>query len=73
MGEEYKIKAQPTTIKFCSRASVKIKDSFFTLEYGEERKLPETDYDLEKEIQDLTIHCNTVVDNQIQDIINSQI
>ena len=32
-----------TAIKATSRASVKIHDSFYTIEYGEERSIDETD------------------------------
>lgn len=57
------------TIHFISRASVKINDSFFTVEYGEDRELsPEDNY--EEEVQKLMDTCNANVDNQILDIKN---
>lgn len=57
------------TIKAISRASVKIKDSFYTFEYGEERSLDETDNidDAKKELWD---SCNSEVDAQIEDVVN---
>ena len=59
-----------TTIKAISRASVKIKDSFYTVEYGEERSLDEND-NVEEERDKLWIACNGEVDNQLEDILNS--
>lgn len=54
-------------IHFISRASVKIGDSFFTVEYGEDRELsPEDNY--EEEVQHLMDDCNANVDNQILEI-----
>lgn len=59
-----------TTIKATSRASVKIHDSFYTIEYGEERSLDETD-NVEEEREALWQDCNGEVDKQIEDILNS--
>ena len=59
-----------TTIKATSRASVKIHDSFYTIEYGEERSLDETD-DIEEERAALWQTCNGEVDQQLEDILNS--
>ena len=66
----YVPKAKPKIIKFISRASIKIKDSFYTMEYGEERQIDnfdEVNIDLEK--QALIDDCNKVVDDQLQEII----
>jgi hypothetical protein len=57
------------TIHFISRASVKIKDSFYTFEYGEDREIEDGD-DLEQEKQNLIADCNQVVDDQIQEVID---
>ena len=57
------------TIHFISRASVKIKDSFYTFEYGEDRDIAEGD-NLEQEKQNLVADCNRVVDDQIQEIVD---
>lgn len=65
--------AKTTTIRATSRASVKIGESYYTVEYQEERLLPDTDIDdaqLAEERAVLWDVCNTEVDNQIRDIIN---
>ena len=59
-----------TTIKAISRASVKIKDSFYTVEYGEERSLDDTD-NIDEEREKLWIACNGEIDNQLEDIVQS--
>lgn len=56
-------------IHFISRASVKIGDSFFTVEYGEDRELQDGD-NYDEEVQSLIDTCNNNVDNQILDIKN---
>ena len=61
-------KAIVTVIKAISRASVKIGDSFYTLEYGEERTVPE-DADLTEERKALWDTCNSEVDLQIEDVL----
>ncbi|MDD7450483.1 MAG: hypothetical protein PUK76_05495 [Treponema sp.] len=51
---------------------MKIRDNYFTVEYAEERTIPELpDIDMDKERQILWDEVNCVVDNQIQDIINT--
>ena len=68
--QKYMPKAKITTIKYSSRASIKVKDSFYTMEYGEERQIDnfdEVNIDLEK--QALIDDCNKVVDDQLQEII----
>ena len=59
-----------TTIKAISRASVKIKDSFYTVEYGEERSLEDGD-NIEEEREKLWDTCNGEIDRQLEDIVNS--
>lgn len=54
-------------IHFTSRASVKINDSFFTVEYGEDRALDPSD-NYQEEVQRLIDDCNAQVDNQILEI-----
>lgn len=58
------------TIKAISRASVKIRDSFYTVEYGEERSIEEGD-NIEEERERLWDTCNNEIDNQLEDIIKS--
>ena len=63
-------KAITTSIRITSRASVKVKDNFYTVEYCEERSIPE-DADIEEERQALWDTCNGEVDGQIEDILKS--
>ena len=58
------------TIKAISRASVKIRESFYTVEYGEERSIEEGD-NIEEERERLWDTCNNEIDNQLEDIIKS--
>lgn len=67
----YTPKARPTVIKFSSRASTKIKDQYYTIEYGEERQIDNFDeVNLDKEKKALIDDCNEVVDNQIKEIVD---
>lgn len=59
-----------TVIKAISRASVKIRDSFYTVEYGEERSIDEGD-NIEEERKKLWDTCNCEIDNQLEDIVKS--
>ena len=58
------------SIRATSRASVKIKDSFYTVEWCEERSLDETD-EITSARKELWDTCNKEVDNQIEDILSS--
>lgn len=60
--------AKTTIIKATSRASIKVGDSFYTVEYGEERSVEDND-NLESERADLWETCNGEVDRQIEEII----
>ena len=65
----YESKAKITTIKATSRASVKIRDNFITVEYSEERVIPEVEgVSIEAEREILWTIVNTECDNQIQEI-----
>ena len=66
------MKAVIKSIKATSRASVKVRDNFYTVEYSEERVLPEDiDVDIDIERQELWVTVNAECDNQIQDILES--
>ncbi len=69
MGEEYKIVSITTSIKASSRMSVNIDKNYFTVEFTEERSVPQN-CDLEKEREALWDAVNEEVDNQIQTIYN---
>lgn len=56
-----------TTIKATSRASVKKRDNYFTVEYSEERLIEEGD-DINKERQLLWDTVNKEVDDQLEEI-----
>lgn len=63
--------AKTTTIRATSRASVKVRDNYFTVEYSEERVIPDIEgVDLEKERQELWDTVNNECDNQILEIKN---
>lgn len=70
--EEYVSKAVTTNIRATSRASVKVRDNYYTVEYTEERTIPQIDdVDIAKEREILWDCVNNEVDNQIEDIIKS--
>lgn len=67
---DYESKAITESIKFTSRASVKIKDCYYTVEACEERVIPEIEgVDIEEERKLLWDTVNTECDNQIQEIL----
>ena len=69
---KYTQKAITTQIRATSRASVKVRDNFYTVEYSEERVIPDIDgVNLEEEKCLLWADVNAEVDNQIEDIIKS--
>lgn len=59
-----------TTIRATSRASVKVNDSFYTVEWCEEHSLDGTE-ELNTARKELWDICNKEVDNQIEDILTS--
>lgn len=65
----YVSKAIITEISAISRASIKIKDNFFTMEYGEKRQIT-PDCNIDKEKQLLWDDVNREVENQIQEILD---
>ena len=61
-----------TSIRFTSRASVKIGDNFYTVEACEERMIPEgVDVNMENERKLLWDTVNDECDGQIQDILQT--
>ena len=69
---DYASKAIITNIKATSRAAIKIKDSYYTIEYTEERTIPDVeDIDIIAERKCLWDEVNTVVDGQIEDIVKT--
>lgn len=69
---EYTPKAVTSTIRATSRMSLKVKDNFYTVEYTEERVIPDVEgVDIEQERVALWDAVNAEVDNQAQEIYNS--
>ena len=70
--EEYVSKAVVSTIKATSRVAIKIRDNYYTVEYTEERLVPNTSgIDMDKERTLLFDSVNDVVDTQAEDIIKT--
>lgn len=68
----YELKAITKTIKATSRASVKVRESYYTVEYSEERIIPDIEgVNIEKERQFLWDEVNAECDNQIEDILKT--
>lgn len=62
--------AETKSIRATSRASVKVGDSFYTVEWCEERSINPAD-DIVEERAALWETCNTEVDNQIEEILRT--
>lgn len=73
--DDYKVMAETTSIKATSRVSIKVNDTFYTLEYTEERQIPDAympDFDIEKERKALWDTVNAEVDKQVEDVYNAK-
>ena len=69
---KYEPKAKTVSIRATSRASVKIRDNFYTVEYTEERMIPDIEgVNIEAEKQALWDAVNYECDNQIHDILDT--
>ena len=69
---EYEPKGVISNIKATSRASVKVGESYFTVEYSEERVIPNIEgVDIEEERKALWDTVNAECDNQVVDIIKT--
>ena len=67
--DSYESKAIITTIKATSRVAIKIRDNYFTVEFSEERSIPDIDgVDIDEERALLFDDVNAVVDNQCEEI-----
>lgn len=60
--------AKTTIIRATSRISTKIKDTFYTFEYCEERQIEDGD-DVVAEREKLWETCNSEVDNQVEETL----
>ena len=66
----YESKAVITSIRATSRASVKVGENYYTVEFCEERSIPE-DANVEEERKFLWETVNGECDNQIQEILEA--
>lgn len=67
--ENYKSKATVASIKATSKVTLKIKDNFFSVEYTEERTLPDVEgIDVDKERKLLWDDVNAIVDDKANEI-----
>ena len=64
-------KSIPITIKATSRVALKIKDNFYTVEYSEERAVPDDVEDMEFERSALWDDVNKCVDDQCEEILKT--
>lgn len=70
--ENYEPKARISKIQATSRMSLKVKDNYFTVEYTEERTIPDVEgVDIEQEKSALWDAVNNEVDNQAEVIYNT--
>ena len=60
--------AKTTTIRATSRISTKIRDTYYTFEYCEERQIEDGD-NVEEERAKLWETCNAEVDNQVEETL----
>lgn len=68
----YESKAIISSIQATSRASVKVQDSYYTVEYQEERVIPDVEgVEIEEERRTLWDTVNAEVDSQIADILKT--
>ena len=70
--DKYESKAIVTKINATSRVAIKIRDNYYTVEYSEERSIPDIEgIDVEQERILLFDAVNNVVDAQAEDIIRT--
>lgn len=68
----YESKAIVSKINATSRVAIKIKDNYYTVEYSEERIIPDVEgIDMEQERLMLFDSVNAVVDAQAEDILKT--
>lgn len=63
-------KAVTTSIKATSRVALKVRDNFYTVEFTEERAVPEG-CDIEEERAELWDAVNNTVDDQCEQILKT--
>lgn len=72
MSEQFKSRAVTTKISATSRVAIKIKDNYYTVEYSEERAIPDgAEVDIAQEREVLFEDVNGIVDKQAEEIIKT--
>ena len=72
MTESYVSKAVVTKISATSRVAIKVRDNFYTVEYTEERAIPDVEgIDIDAERTALFDAVNGIVDAQADDILRT--
>ena len=70
--DKYESKATVTKISATSRVAIRLKDNYYTVEYSEERTIPDVDgVILKEERAALFDAVNAVVEAQAEDIVRS--
>lgn len=70
--DKYESKATVTKISATSRVAIRLKDNYYTVEYSEERTIPDIDGVILKEEREALFDAvNAVVDAQAEDIVRS--
>ena len=70
--DKYESLALVTKISAISRVAIKIRDNYYTVEYSEERSIPDIDgVDVELERKLLWDDVNKTVDAQAEEIVKS--
>ena len=70
--DKYESKANVTKISATSRVAIRLKDNYYTVEYSEERTIPDIDGVILKEEREALFDAvNAVVDAQAEDIVRS--
>ena len=68
----YEVKSATTKITATSRIAIKIRDNYYTVEFSEERAVPNIpEVVLEEERTALFDDVNAIVDSQMEDIIKT--
>ena len=64
-------KAVTVTIKATSRVALKVRDNFYTVEFTEERTIPDGEVDMDFERSVLWDDVNKCVDDQCEEILKT--
>lgn len=69
---EYHVQGKVSKISATSRCAIKVRDNYYTIEATEERVFPnDAELDMDIEYSHLFDSVNTVVDNQMNEILET--